>query len=163
MDNIFILSIAVILLQVAPLPRPAILMILLSIIVFMSYSVIFTLASDGKRTPLVSAVLDKITKKIQGIPVYFDRIVEILFYIPKTFILGPSIAISNYLTELFEWVQKRVVDFIKAVIKFVMEFILFQFQEMLNIFLKNSLGFFGFPLLKTIKLPSKLFLFGKTR
>ncbi len=125
---------------------------------FLLYSIWFDLTKQKRTKPYLAIVLDWIASNFVKIQVVVEKIIEIIFWPVRNLLVAPAVKIATWLVEMVFWVKNTAIDYIKKIIEFTTKLVLFQYQELLNKFIKGSLGQFGIPQLKTIKLPMNYFV-----
>lgn len=88
-----------------------------------------------------------------------ERIIGSIINFIKTIILNPIIAIGDYIKNLTDWFTNKATNYVLSIITFIFQFVFFQFQELLNSFIKSAFGIFKLPAIKVIKLDKKFFIF----
>lgn len=125
---------------------------------FLLYSIWFDLTKQKRTKPYLAIAWDWIASNFVKIQVVVEKIIEIIFWPVRNLLVAPAEKIATWLAEMVIWVKYTAIDYIKKVIEFTMKLVLFQYQELLNLFIKKFLSHFGIPQLKTIKLPMNYFI-----
>lgn len=125
---------------------------------FLLYSIWFDLTKQKRTKPYLAIAWDWIASIFVKIQDIVRKIIEIIFWPVRNLVVAPVARTATWMVDMVFWVKDTAIDYIKKIIEFTMKIILFQYQELLNLFIKGSLGHFGFPQLKTIKFPMNYFV-----